>query len=100
MPPSSNIRCSSICGKTRMSKLCLLVGHHRDIPFPGDDYWFVDRGFGIIAKFYGEDAELNASLFIPQNGKDWQSIVSSPRDGTDILLYSPDSIEPQIFVGY
>lgn len=30
----------------------------------GECYWWVDRGFGIVAKFYGPDGEKNRDLFV------------------------------------
>jgi hypothetical protein len=29
----------------------------------------------------------------------WQLIETAPKDGTPILLYSPDAIEPGVFIG-
>jgi hypothetical protein len=31
---------------------------------------------------------------------DWQSIDSAPRDGTTVLLYSPDAAAPQVMLGF
>jgi hypothetical protein len=30
----------------------------------------------------------------------WRAIETAPKDGTAVLLYSPDSTEPQIFIGH
>lgn len=31
---------------------------------------------------------------------EWKPIETAPKDGTFVLLYSPDAKEPSIFVGY
>ena len=30
----------------------------------------------------------------------WRKIKTAPKDGTPVLLYSPDASDPQIFVGH
>jgi hypothetical protein len=30
----------------------------------------------------------------------WQPIATAPRDGMPVLLYSPDSREPQVAIGF
>jgi hypothetical protein len=31
---------------------------------------------------------------------EWKTIDSAPKDGTHVLLYSPDAMEPHVFLGY
>lgn len=42
---------------------------------------------------------VESSLASPAGMEGWMPIETAPKDGTWVLLYSPDAVEPQVFQG-